>query len=89
MRRADSTTSVAVKVLPEKDMIAEIRIVVHFAVEIITSAFALFVAEEYVGQTLLSDMLWKKVTCCNSLATARRDIELPLPVGHSIWKSLR
>ena len=53
MRCADSTTGVAVKVLVEKDVITEIGIVVHFAVECVAGTFTIFITKEDVAETLL------------------------------------
>jgi len=52
MRCADSAARVAIKVLIEEDMIAEIGIMVHLAVESVAGSFTLFVTEEDVAETL-------------------------------------
>lgn len=46
MRCADTTTGVAVKVLVKENMVAEMGIVVTFAVGVVESSFTLLVTEE-------------------------------------------
>ena len=48
MRCADTAASVAVKVFVEENMVAEMGIVVTFAVRVVESSFTLFVTEENV-----------------------------------------
>lgn len=49
MRCADTATRVAVKVFVEENMIAEMGIVVTFAVGVVESSFTLLVTEENVS----------------------------------------
>lgn len=55
MRCANSAARVAVKVLVEEDVIAEIGIMVHFAVKTVVSTFTIFIAEEDVAESLRSE----------------------------------
>lgn len=50
---ADAAARVAVKVLEEEDVIAEVGVVVHLAVEGVDGPLALIIAEEEVHETLI------------------------------------
>ena len=53
MRCANSTTCITIKVFVEKNVIAEIGIVIHFTIESVAGPFTLFVADENVRETLM------------------------------------
>jgi hypothetical protein len=48
----DTTTIIGVKIFVEKDVVAEIDVVVHLWVTVVTCSFPLFIAEEDVHETL-------------------------------------